>query len=168
MQQLIHAVCCERVHHLAVAVIGCPRISTVPFQITGVKARHSCKAAACFLTLLLLLLLFSPGVFDLRPALAAAAGGGVLNPRQLEGVATSMEAAFQLHQLVCIPATAADVQHHGEHHQQQQDQHQHVDRRSQKQQQQQQQYRWPCLADLAAGIQQRELATLRAIRSCIR
>uniref|UniRef100_A0A383W1M4 DNA mismatch repair proteins mutS family domain-containing protein n=1 Tax=Tetradesmus obliquus TaxID=3088 RepID=A0A383W1M4_TETOB len=116
------------------------------------------------------------GVFDLRPALAAAAGGGVLNPRQLEGVAASMEAAFELHQIVCVSAAAAaaaadaDAGQHSEHRQQLQDAQQHASRQrkqQQQQQQQQRQYKWPCLADLAAGIQQRELATLRAIRSCI-
>jgi hypothetical protein len=83
-----------------------------------------------------------------------------------------MEAAFQLHQAVCVPAAAAaaadaDAAQHSEQQQQQQQQgeHQHAGRRSK---QQQQQHKWPCLADLAAGIQQRELATLRAIRSCIR
>lgn len=91
-----------------------------------------------------------PGVFDLRPALEAAAAGGILNARQLEGVATSMESAFDLK--AAVAATAAgtgDLQH--PHHQQQQ-----------------QQYLYPCLVQLASGIQERELQTLQAIRSCIR
>lgn len=94
------------------------------------------------------------GVFDLRPALEAAAAGGILNARQLEGVATSMESAFTLKAqaaAAAVDAAAAAA----------------ATTASPKQQQQQQQYLFPCLAQLAAGIQERELRTLRAIRSCI-
>lgn len=84
----------------------------------------------------------APGVFDLRPALEAAAAGGILNARQLEGVATSVESAFELK----AAAAAADTS----------------------QQQQRQQFMYPCLAQLASDIQDRELQTLQAIRSCIR
>lgn len=86
---------------------------------------------------------FHTGVFDLRPALAAAASGKVLNPRQLEGVAASMEAAFQLKANVSI-------------------------RQQQQHQQQAERYMYSSLADIAAGIPDQEWALLKAIRSCIR
>lgn len=83
------------------------------------------------------------GVFDLHPALEAAAGGGILNGRQLEGVASSMESAFALRAAAAAAALPS-------------------------QQQQQQEHLYPSLARLAEGIQDRELRTLQAIRSCIR
>ncbi|KAF8057679.1 NPC1 [Scenedesmus sp. PABB004] len=46
------------------------------------------------------------GVFDLRPALAAVVGGGVLNAKQLEGVAASLEAAFGVKAAACAAAAA--------------------------------------------------------------
>jgi DNA mismatch repair protein MutS2 len=92
-------------------------------------------------------------VFDLRPALEAAAAGGILNARQLEGVATSMESAFELKAAAAAAAAADGTAKLVEEKQQRQ---------------QQQRYRYPCLAQLASGIQEREQQTLRAIRSCIR
>jgi hypothetical protein len=93
-------------------------------------------------------------VFDLRPALEAAGEGGILNARQLEGVATSMESSFELRAAACA-ATDTDAEAGAAQQQPQPEPHQ-------------QQFRYPTLAALAAGIQLRELSTLRAIRSCIR
>jgi hypothetical protein len=62
-----------------------------------------------------------------------------------------MESAFQL-KAAAAAVAVADAPHH---------QHQHH-------QQQQQQYLYPSLAQLALEIQDRELRTLQAIRSCIR
>jgi hypothetical protein len=90
------------------------------------------------------------GVFDLRPALAAAAEGGILNARQLEGVAASMESAFGLKAAVQVADAHA------------------VKAPEQQQQEQQQQYLYPSLVQLASGIQEQEHRTLQAIRFCIR
>jgi hypothetical protein len=56
---------------------------------------------AQLLLLQLLLLLPSAGVFDLRPALVGAAGGGVLNPRQLSTTAVCLLTLLLLLQ-VCL------------------------------------------------------------------
>ena len=70
-----------------------------------------------------------------------------------------MESAFELKAAAAAAAAAADgAAKLVEEKQQQQ----------QRQQQQQQRYLYPCLAQLASGIQEREQQTLRAIRSCIR
>jgi hypothetical protein len=122
-------------------------------------------------------------VFDLRPALEAAAAGGVLNARQLEGVASSMESAFALRAAACAEASApaaapaaphapgaADARSQPQHPRQQQRKQQPQPRQQppQESEQQPRQHLYPALAALAAGIQPRELATLQAIRSCIR
>jgi DNA mismatch repair protein MutS2 len=78
------------------------------------------------------------GVFDLRPAAQAALSGGCLNAKQLEGVANSLESAFEVR-------AAALARHPGSG-----------------------QPLYPSLAALAQRISEQELATVRAIRGCIR
>eukprot|EP00198_Chlamydomonas_reinhardtii_P000566 XP_001689901.1 predicted protein [Chlamydomonas reinhardtii] len=83
------------------------------------------------------------GLFDIRPAAEAAAGGVCLTGKQLEGVASTLEAAFELKERVTVPAQGPQ------------------------QQQQQGGLRYPSLAALAASITDEERTLLRAIRGCI-
>ncbi|GLC46171.1 hypothetical protein PLESTB_001197300 [Pleodorina starrii] len=98
------------------------------------------------------------GCFDIRPAVEAAAAGACLNAKQLEGVASTLKAAFALQ----IAATAPDDNDEGE-------QEGGGDeggarprpRRGRR-------HRFPALAALAGGIGEEERTTLRAIRACIK
>ncbi|KAG2444396.1 hypothetical protein HXX76_001149 [Chlamydomonas incerta] len=80
------------------------------------------------------------GLFDIRPAAEAAAGGVCLTGKQLEGVAATLEAAFELKERVTVAAEGG---------------------------QQGGGFRYPSLAALAAAITGEERTLLRAIRGCI-
>lgn len=102
-------------------------------------------------------------MLDLRPAIEAAAAGSVLNAKQLEGVAASLEAALQLRAAACQPATAACQPATA------------APGAPEVQGQQEargsavvQGPRFPALARLAEAIPAEEAATVAALRSCIR
>lgn len=84
------------------------------------------------------------GVFDVSPALDAAEAGVCLNAPQLDGIAKTLEAAFALRAAARI---APDGGHAGGGSGP---------------------FKYPTLAAIAAGIEDEELTTLRAIRGCIK
>ncbi|GBF98707.1 endonuclease [Raphidocelis subcapitata] len=95
------------------------------------------------------------GVLDLRPAIEAAAAGSVLNAKQLEGVAASLEAALQLRAAACIPAAGAS------------DGPQAQAQEGTAEAAAVQGARFPALASLAEAIPAEEAATVAALRACI-
>jgi DNA mismatch repair protein MutS2 len=112
------------------------------------------------------------GVFDLRPALDAAGAGGLINAKQLEGIACSLEAGLQVLQSACVPpvgmssaSLAAETSQVPSGQQQQQQKGQNG------QQGQGGGYQYPALAEVALSNAPGMLAVrqaLQAIRSCIR
>lgn len=106
------------------------------------------------------------GVFDLRPALNAAAAGGLINAKQLEGIAGSLEAALVVLQSACVPAEAAPSLDTGVPEKRE------APPGKQQQQQQGGRHQYPALAEVAlqgnAQGMEAVRAVLQAIRSCIR
>lgn len=102
------------------------------------------------------------GVYDLRPALDAAAAGGFLNARQLDGIASSLEAASAVKTAVMQPrrppslASTASSSSASSH------------KGSGSTSAVKVEPQYAQLARLGRGIVDSEQATIAAIRSCIR
>jgi DNA mismatch repair protein MutS2 len=96
------------------------------------------------------------GVLDLRPALEAASGGYVLTARQLEGVGSTLEAAFEAKCIACSPLPKI----HKEGLSESVGTKEILTETSPK-------FKFPELASLSQPIDDGDIPTLRAIKDCI-